>query len=273
MGAVLEVKNLSVSFDMSDRKKEAVKNVSFSVCKEKVLAIVGESGCGKSVTCKSVMGLLPKNAVIESGEILFCGKDILLMSENEKANMRRKTVSIVTQNPATSLNPSISVGKQIQEAVVLREKMDGRISKYEAYNRTIELMQMVGLDDCEKVYKMRPHRLSGGMRQRVVIAIALATKPDVLIADEPTSALDVSVQKKIVELFNEIKQKLHMAIVLVTHDFGVVANIADRVIVMKSGEFVEEGRVDVVLSNPQDEYTKQMIESLPSVIKYDGEVE
>lgn len=273
MGAILEVKNLSVSFDMNGRKKEAVKNISFSVCKEKVLAIVGESGCGKSVTCKSVLALLPKNAIVESGKILVCGNNVLSMSENEKANMRRKTVSIVTQNPATSLNPSISVGKQIQEAVVLCKRMDGRIRKNEAYNRTIELMQMVGLDDCEKVYKMRPHRLSGGMRQRVVIAIALATKPDVLIADEPTSALDVSVQKKIVDLFNDIKQKLHMAIVLVTHDFGVVANIADRVIVMKSGEFVEEGRVEVVFSNPQEEYTRQLIESMPSVMKFDGEVE
>lgn len=263
METVLEVKNLSVSFDTKKGEVEAVRDVSFSVKKGEVLAIVGESGCGKTVMSQSVLKLLPRNSKIKSGQILVEGTDITNYKEKEMRRLRGTTLSMVFQDPMMTLNPTIPVGVQITEAILRHEK----VSREEAKQRAIEMLQLVGIEDAAQRYRLQPHYFSGGMRQRCVLAIALALKPKLLFADEPTTALDVTVQSKILNLLLDLKEELGLSIIFITHDLSVAAKIADRVAVMYAGKIVEIGKAEEVFYNPQHPYTWGLLSSLPSLAK------
>lgn len=263
METVLEVKNLSVSFDTKRGEVEAVRDVSFSVKKGEVLAIVGESGCGKTVMSQSVLKLLPRNSKIKSGQILVEGTDITNYKEKEMQRLRGTTLSMVFQDPMMTLNPTIPVGVQITEAILRHEK----VSREEAKQRAIEMLQLVGIEDASQRYRLQPHYFSGGMRQRCVLAIALALKPKLLFADEPTTALDVTVQSKILNLLLDLKEELGLSIIFITHDLSVAAKIADRVAVMYAGKIVEIGKAEEVFYNPQHPYTWGLLSSLPSLAK------
>lgn len=263
METVLEVKNLSVSFDIKRGEVEAVRDVSFSVKKGEVLAIVGESGCGKTVMSQSVLKLLPRNSKIKSGQILVEGTDITNYKEKEMQRLRGTTLSMVFQDPMMTLNPTIPVGVQITEAILRHEK----VSREEAKQRAIEMLQLVGIEDAAQRYRLQPHYFSGGMRQRCVLAIALALKPKLLFADEPTTALDVTVQSKILNLLLDLKEELGLSIIFITHDLSVAAKIADRVAVMYAGKIVEIGKAEEVFYNPQHPYTWGLLSSLPSLAK------
>ena len=263
METVLEVKNLSVSFDTQKGEVEAVRDVSFSVKKGEVLAIVGESGCGKTVMSQSVLKLLPRNSKIKSGQILVEGTDITNYKEKEMQRLRGTTLSMVFQDPMMTLNPTIPVGVQITEAILRHEK----VSREEAKQRAIEMLQLVGIEDAAQRYRLQPHYFSGGMRQRCVLAIALALKPKLLFADEPTTALDVTVQSKILNLLLDLKEELGLSIIFITHDLSVAAKIADRVAVMYAGKIVEIGKAEEVFYNPQHPYTWGLLSSLPSLAK------
>ncbi len=263
METVLEVKNLSVSFDTQKGEVEAVRDVSFSVKKGEVLAIVGESGCGKTVMSQSVLKLLPRNSKIKSGQILVEGTDITNYKEKEMQRLRGTTLSMVFQDPMMTLNPTIPVGVQITEAILQHEK----VSREEAKQRAIEMLQLVGIEDAAQRYRLQPHYFSGGMRQRCVLAIALALKPKLLFADEPTTALDVTVQSKILNLLLDLKEELGLSIIFITHDLSVAAKIADRVAVMYAGKIVEIGKAEEVFYNPQHPYTWGLLSSLPSLAK------
>lgn len=263
METVLEIKNLSVSFDTKKGEVEAVRDVSFSVKKGEVLAIVGESGCGKTVMSQSVLKLLPRNSRIKSGQILVEGTDITNYKEKEMQRLRGTTLSMVFQDPMMTLNPTIPVGVQITEAILQHEK----VSREEAKQRAIEMLQMVGIEDAAQRYRLQPHYFSGGMRQRCVLAIALALKPKLLFADEPTTALDVTVQSKILNLLLDLKEELGLSIIFITHDLSVAAKIADRVAVMYAGKIVEIGKAEEVFYNPQHPYTWGLLSSLPSLAK------
>lgn len=263
METVLEVKNLSVSFDTKRGEVEAVRDVSFSVKKGEVLAIVGESGCGKTVMSQSVLKLLPRNSKIKSGQILVEGTDITNYKEKEMQRLRGTTLSMVFQDPMMTLNPTIPVGVQITEAILRHEK----VSREEAKQRAIEMLQLVGIEDAAQRYRLQPHYFSGGMRQRCVLAIALALKPKLLFADEPTTALDVTVQSKILNLLLDLKEELGLSIIFITHDLSVAAKIADRVAVMYAGKIVEIGKAEEVFYNPQHPYTWGLLSSLPSLAK------
>ena len=263
METVLEIKNLSVSFDTKKGEVEAVRDVSFSIKKGEVLAIVGESGCGKTVMSQSVLKLLPRNSRIKSGQILVEGTDITNYKEKEMQRLRGTTLSMVFQDPMMTLNPTIPVGVQITEAILQHEK----VSREEAKQRAIEMLQMVGIEDAAQRYRLQPHYFSGGMRQRCVLAIALALKPKLLFADEPTTALDVTVQSKILNLLLDLKEELGLSIIFITHDLSVAAKIADRVAVMYAGKIVELGKAEEVFYNPQHPYTWGLLSSLPSLAK------
>lgn len=263
METVLEVKNLSVSFDTKRGEVEAVRDVSFSVKKGEVLAIVGESGCGKTVMSQSVLKLLPRNSKIKSGQILVEGTDITNYKEKEMQRLRGTTLSMVFQDPMMTLNPTIPVGVQITEAILRHEK----VSREEAKQRAIEMLQLVGIEDAAQRYRLQPHYFSGGMRQRCVLAIALALKPKLLFADEPTTALDVTVQSKILNLLLDLKEELGLSIIFITHDLSVAAKIADRVAVMYAGKIVEIGKAEEVFYNPQHPYTWGLLSFLPSLAK------
>lgn len=263
METVLEVKNLSVSFDTKKGEVEAVRDVSFSVKKGEILAIVGESGCGKTVMSQSVLKLLPRNSRIKSGQILVEGTDITNYKEKEMQRLRGITLSMVFQDPMMTLNPTIPVGVQITEAILQHEK----VSREEAKQRAIEMLQLVGIEDAAQRYRLQPHYFSGGMRQRCVLAIALALKPKLLFADEPTTALDVTVQSKILNLLLDLKEELGLSIIFITHDLSVAAKIADRVAVMYAGKIVEIGKAEEVFYNPQHPYTWGLLSSLPSLAK------
>lgn len=263
METVLEIKNLSVSFDTKNGEVEAVRDVSFSVKKGEVLAIVGESGCGKTVMSQSVLKLLPRNSRIKSGQILVEGTDITNYKEKEMQRLRGTTLSMVFQDPMMTLNPTIPVGVQITEAILQHEK----VSREEAKQRAIEMLQLVGIEDAAQRYRLQPHYFSGGMRQRCVLAIALALKPKLLFADEPTTALDVTVQSKILNLLLDLKEELGLSIIFITHDLSVAAKIADRVAVMYAGKIVEIGKAEEVFYNPQHPYTWGLLSSLPSLAK------
>lgn len=264
MSELLEVKNLSVSFDTAQGEVEAVRNVSFKLQPGEVLAVVGESGCGKSVLCKSIMKLLPATARIKSGSILVNGMDIAGYGEREMQKLRGKLFSMVFQDPLTSLNPTMSVGAQIGEAVrqhqpqMRREMLRGRVR---------ELMELVGIDHPEERMRQYPYQFSGGMRQRSVMAIALAGNPQILFADEPTTALDVTIQAQILDLLREIQKKLGTATVFVTHDLGVVARAADRVAVMYAGKIVETGTTAEIFRDPKHPYTWGLLQALPAFSK------
>ena len=257
---ILEVKNLSVSFNTYAGEVKALRNVSFSVAKGETLAIVGESGSGKSVTVQTIMKLIPMPpGEIKSGEILFEGEDLVKVSDEKMRHLRGGKIGMIFQDPMTSLNPTIRVGKQIMEGILIHKK----VSKEEAKKQAIEMLRKVGIPKPKERFYQYPHEYSGGMRQRAVIAIALSCEPDLLICDEPTTALDVTIQAQILDLINELKKELNVAVILITHDLGVVAETADRVIVMYAGEKLEEAPVKELFKNPKHPYTWGLLKSLP----------
>ncbi len=262
MSKILDVKNLHVSFDTYGGEVKAVRGVDFHLEKGETLAIVGESGSGKSVTTKALMRLIPNPpGYIKHGEMVFEGKDLAKASEKEMQKIRGKDISMIFQDPMTSLNPTMTVGKQIIEPLVKHQNM----SKADAKKRAIELMKLVGLPNPEARFKQYPHQFSGGQRQRVVIAIALACNPKILIADEPTTALDVTIQAQILELMKDLQNKIETSIIFITHDLGVVANVADRVAVMYGGQIVESGTVDEIFYDPRHPYTWGLLGSMPTL--------
>ncbi|WP_369900668.1 ABC transporter ATP-binding protein [Bacillus manliponensis] len=262
MKTLLEVKDLQVSFDTHAGEVQAVRGVTFDLKKGETLAIVGESGSGKSVTSKALMGLIPNPpGRIKHGEILFEGRDLAKLSEKEMQQVRGKDIAMIFQDPMTSLNPTMTVGNQIMEGLIKHQNM----SKADARKVALELLDLVGIPNPDARLKQYPHQFSGGMRQRVVIAMALACNPKLLIADEPTTALDVTIQAQILELMKDIQQKTEAAIIFITHDLGVVANVADRVAVMYAGKVVEIGTVDEIFYNPKHPYTWGLLASMPSL--------
>ena len=261
MDNVLRVDDLHVSFDTYAGEVKAVRGVTFEVMEGEVLAIVGESGCGKSVTAQTIMKLNPMPpARIVRGEIQLIDKDIVHASEKEMMNIRGKDVSMIFQDPMTCLNPTMTVGKQLTEAIRHHQKL----SKEDALKESIRLLNLVKIPNPEQRSRQYPHEFSGGMRQRVMIAMALSCAPKLLIADEPTTALDVTIQAQIMDLLKEIKEKTNTAIILITHDLGVVASMADRVAVMYAGKIVELGTAEDIFYRPSHPYTKALLRSLPT---------
>ncbi|MEK4254589.1 ABC transporter ATP-binding protein [Ureibacillus sp. FSL K6-2830] len=259
---LLEVKGLETTFFTNDGKIPAVDHIDFKVYEGEILGIVGESGCGKSVTSLSIMGLVPNPpGKITSGEILLEGKDLTKLSEKEMRKIRGKDIAMIFQEPMTSLNPLYTIGNQLIEAIRIHNKWD----KKKAANHAIEMMKLVGLRRAEELMKEYPHQLSGGMRQRVMIAMALACNPKLVIADEPTTALDVTIQAQIMKLMQDLNKKFNSAVLLITHDLGVVAEICERVIVMYSGQIVEEAPVIEIFKNPSHPYTRGLIQSVPDM--------
>lgn len=262
MDNILEINNLSVSFQTFFGEVEAVRNVSFNLKRGTTLAIVGESGCGKSVTANSIVQLLPNPPVLyKNGEIVFNGEDLLKKSEDELTKIRGNKISMVFQDPMTSLNPTMKVGAQIIEGV----KRHKNISAEEGRKLAIEMLNLVAVPQPERRINQYPHEFSGGMRQRVMIAIAMASYPELLIADEPTTALDVTVQAQILDLMKKLKRELSTSIILITHDLGVVADIADDLIVMYAGQVVESGNVDQIYKNPKHPYTQKLLAAVPKL--------
>ena len=264
MEDLLRVEHLSVGIQSHMGKVQAVRDVSFSLRPGEVLAIVGESGCGKSMLCKAIMKLLPKSAKIEAGKILANGADITDYSEKDMRKLRGKLFSFVFQDPMTALNPTIPIGKQIAEAIRIHEP---KLPQEEVHRRVLHLMELVGIQSPEERYKLYPYNFSGGMRQRSVMAIALAANPRILLADEPTTALDVTIQAQILDLLKEIQEKLGTATILVSHDLGVVARAADRVAIMYAGKIVEIGTAEEVYYDPRHPYTWGLMQSLPALNK------
>ena len=258
---LLSVKDLHTSFTTDHGEVQAVNGVSFNLDAGKVLGIVGESGSGKSVTAYSIMQILADNGRITSGEILYKGEDISRWGESKMQDFRGKCCSIIFQDPMTSLNPVFTIGSQIAEAVLLHTKS----SKHEAMEKALEMLKLVGINEPEKRLRQYPYELSGGMRQRVMIAMALACEPDILIADEPTTALDVTIQAQILELMQSLQKKLGMAIIMVTHDLGVIAEMCDEIVVMYGGRFCERGTADEIFYNPRHEYTRGLLRSIPNI--------
>lgn len=258
---ILSIENLRIHFKTFAGEVQAIRGVNLNLQKGETLALVGESGSGKSVTAKSVMQLLSNNAMVKEGSILFKGENLLEKSEREMQSVRGKEIAMIFQDPMTSLNPTMKIGLQIAEVIIKHEKA----SKEEAYKRAEELLELVGIPNPKERMKQYPHQFSGGQRQRIVIAIALACNPDILIADEPTTALDVTIQAQILELLKELQCKFQMAIIFITHDLGVVANVADRVAVMYAGKVVEVGTSDEVFYNPQHPYTWGLLRSMPTL--------
>ena len=258
---LLQVRDLCTSFDVDAGEVRAVNGISFSLEKGKVLGIVGESGSGKSVTAYSIMRILVEPGRIKSGEILFDGQDIVKFSKKQMSEFRGKRVSIIFQDPMTSLNPTYTIGNQLREAILLHTNRNHE----QANARAVEMLKLVGVNEPEKRLKQYPHELSGGMRQRVMIAMALACEPDILIADEPTTALDVTIQAQILELMKDLQKKLGMAIIMITHDLGVIADMCDEIIVMYAGRICERGTVDEIFYNPKHEYTKGLLRSIPKL--------
>ena len=259
--ALLEVNDLHTSFFTPVGEVKAVNGVSFNLDRGKVLGIVGESGSGKSVTAYSIMQILEKTGKIVSGSIKVDGKELVGISEKEMKNVRGNKISIIFQDPMTSLNPTYTIGHQLMEAILLHTDRNKR----EAYDRAVEMLRLVNVHEPEKRMKQYPFEFSGGMRQRVMIAMALACEPDILIADEPTTALDVTIQAQILELMQSLQKELGMAIIMITHDLGVVAQMCDEVIVMYAGSICEQGTADEIFYNPKHEYTKGLMRSIPTV--------
>jgi oligopeptide transport system ATP-binding protein len=258
--SLLEVRDLRVSFSTYAGEVQAVRGVSFDLRRGDTLAIVGESGSGKSVTAKSIMRLLPEaNTTVKGGEILFEGQDLLKLSQKRMQDIRGPKIAMVFQDPMTSLDPTMKIGRQITES--LKEHLG--LSGQRARERAIELLTLVGIPNPEDRVKQYPHQFSGGMRQRVVIAIALACDPQILIADEPSTALDVTIQAQILELLRELQEQLGMSVILITHDLGVVAHTAHRVAVMYAGKVVETGTLREIFYNPQMPYTWGLLASIP----------
>ena len=260
----LKVEHLSVSFFTDEGEVQAVRDVSFSLNAGEVLAVVGESGCGKSVLCKSIMKLLPENAKIKNGKILVNGEEIAGYGERRMRKLRGKLFSMVFQNPMTSLNPTMTVGAQIAEAVRAHQKDMG---KEEVEQRVTELMQLVGIEQAEERKKAYPYHFSGGMRQRIVLAIALAGNPEILFADEPTTALDVTIQAQILDLIRDLNESMGTSVVFITHDLGVVSELCDTVIVMYTGHIVEQAPVQELFASPKHPYTVGLLNAIPKITK------
>ena len=257
---VLEVSDLHTTFKTDNGDVSAVNGVSFKLEPGKTLGIVGESGSGKSVTAYSIMQILAENGAITGGSVKYKGEDITKLNKKKMADFRGKCCSIIFQDPMTSLNPVFTVGYQLEEAVLLHTDR----TKKEAKERAIEMLTLVGVNEPEKRVNQYPHELSGGMRQRVMIAMALACEPDILIADEPTTALDVTIQAQILELMQSLQEKLGMAIIMVTHDLGVIASMCDEIIVMYGGRVCERGTADAIFYSPAHEYIKGLLRSIPT---------
>ncbi len=259
---IVDVNKLSIEFKVDGQWLPAVNNISFDVKKGEIVALVGESGCGKSVTCMALARLLPEPpARYASGEIMLHGKSVLTLKNRELRDIRRHHIGYIFQEPSVSLNPVFRVGDQIAEAVLLRKDA----SSSDVKNEVIELLDQVGISDPEKRIKSYPHQLSGGMQQRIMIAMALAGKPDILVADEPTTALDVTIQAQILDLLCEIREKRDMSIILVTHNLGIVADMADRVVVMYAGHTVESANTDELMKNPKHPYTQALLSAVPKL--------
>jgi oligopeptide transport system ATP-binding protein len=260
MAALLEVKDLRTEFRTADGTVRAVNGVSYSLEQGETLGIVGESGCGKSVSALSIMRLIPQPpGRIVGGEVIFEGKDLLKLDDDAMRHVRGRKIAMVFQDPMTSLNPVLTINRQISEALTLHMGMNDA----KARNRTIELLDLVGIPDPKRRVDDYPHQFSGGMRQRVLIAMALSCNPRLLIADEPTTALDVTIQAQIVELVKRIQREFDIAIIWITHDLGVVARLVDKVVVMYAGKVIEEANVDEVFDNPRHPYTRGLLGSVP----------
>ena len=300
---VLEVKNLTVSFRTADGKLQAVRDISFDLEKGKTLAIVGESGSGKSVTSKAIMGILAGNAMVEAGEIHYGGRDLLKASEEELCRIRGDDIAMIFQDPLSSLNPIVKIGKQLTEAMRMKNKANRRRARLElrrlqrqlqkadesakpallqaiadakirsetvltaaqAKEKALKLMEEVGIPEPERRFYQYPFEFSGGMRQRIVIAIALSAEPEILICDEPTTALDVTIQAQILELIQRLKQQRGLSVIFITHDLGVVANMADRIAVMYAGKIVEQGSAEEIFYDPRHPYTWALLSAMPDL--------
>lgn len=258
---ILQVNNLSISFKTYGGMVQAVRGISFDLKRGETVAVVGESGSGKSVSVKAIMGILTKNAVINSGEILYSGQDLTQVSEDDFHKIRGNRIGMIFQDPLSALNPIMKIGKQITEVLKLAKNMTGE----EARKKALELMEAVGIPDAKRRFNQYPFQFSGGMRQRIVIAIALAGDPEVLICDEPTTALDVTIQAKILDLINQIKKERNLSVIFITHDLGVVASIADRVNVMYAGKIVESGTCEDIFFRPAHPYTWALLSSIPDM--------
>lgn len=261
MPHLLEVKDLTTVFTGDYGKNISVDHVSFHVDRGEVVCIVGESGCGKSVTSLSIMGLLGKGGAVVDGSVLFDGKNLLAMKEKELDQVRGDEMTMIFQDPLTSLNPVFTVGSQLTESI----RIHMHLSKGQAKARAVELLTKVGMPDAEHVIRKYPHTLSGGMRQRVMIAMALSCNPKLLIADEPTTALDVTIQAQIISLLKELQQEIRMSMILITHDIGLVANTADRVIVMYAGQIIEEAAAEEIFVHPKHPYTQALLNTVPTI--------
>ena len=258
--ALLEVNHLNISFFYKQEAKEVVKNLSFSMEKGEIIGIVGESGSGKTQTSLAIMGLLKDNARITDGSIFFEGKELSAYTEEQMQAVRGKEIGMIFQEPMTALNPLHPIGKQIEESLKLHTKL----SKEERKQRVLEVMRLVELPSPEKLYKRYPHQLSGGMRQRIMIASALIMKPKLLIADEPTTALDVTTQAQIIHLLKKINEESKLSILFISHDLGVIRKLCNRAIVMKEGYKVEEGRIKTLFEAPKESYTRELLEAIPT---------
>lgn len=263
MKKVLEVKNLNISFHTYAGEVKAVRGINFDLKKGETLALVGESGCGKTVTAKAILRLLkePPAEIKPGSEILFDGENVITMNKKRLKSYRGEDVSMIFQDPMTSLNPTMTIGKQIMESLEIHKK----VSKKEAEVEAIKLLELVNIPNAKERINSYPHELSGGMRQRVMISIALSCNPKILLADEPTTALDVTIQAQIIDLLTELKEKFDTSIILVTHDLGVVANFADRIQVMYAGNIIETGTRDEIFYNSQHPYTWALLNSVPKL--------
>ena len=268
MEPIIQVTNLKTYFNTDEGVAHAVDDVSFSVFPGETLGIVGESGCGKSVTSLSMMKLIPQPpGFFAGGEILYKDRNILDIPEDEMREIRGNKISMIFQEPMTSLNPVFTVGHQIEEAIIIHQGLN----KEEAREKALEMLRLVSIPSPEQRIDEYPHQLSGGMRQRIMIAMALSCNPEVLIADEPTTALDVTIQAQILELIQKLQSELNLAVIMITHDLGVVAEVCDRVIVMYAGQIVEQGNVKEIFKNPQHPYTKGLLASIPQMGEDSGD--
>ena len=265
---LLRLDHLCIDYKVKGGLLSAVHDVSFSIGRGEIFAVVGESGCGKSTVAHSIMNLLPGGNARVSGEIVFKGKDLRTCSEKQMEAIRGKEIGMIFQNPLDSLNPVYTTGTQVQEAILL-----DRVERQEAWNRVVKLYQDVKMPDAQERARSYPHELSGGMRQRVMIAMMLSRNPELLIADEPTTALDVTIEAQILEIIKDLKEKYHTAIMLITHNFGLVAEVADRIAVMYAGEVVEWGDVFEIFEQPKHPYTRLLMQALPRRTKKEGRLQ